>query len=304
MILSTITLVSYTLFGLTPKAFVLAGEFSCLTFYCIGIALCIVGPRRRADKFLALFLAGGVIVFGVRTFAFLDGFLNEVNAISFLQSDYLQTLQFFSAVVIIGSGLSMLAGEMETRFSQQRRSDLTDPLSGLLTRKGFWDAAEESVQKAQKAEIPVSLLLTDIDHFKAVNDTFGHIAGDRVIEAFGQIIRNATRESDVAGRVGGEEFTVLLVGADLDVAKRIAERIRTALFELGIEETDGEAHSASFGVVSIGSDETFDQAYQEADKALYVAKQGGRNRVVVEYGARRDPGKKTELWSTTSSAIA
>jgi diguanylate cyclase (GGDEF)-like protein len=127
----------------------------------------------------------------------------------------------------------------------------------------------------------VALIMLDLDHFKAVNDTYGHPAGDRVLVALADALRQSMREVDVVGRLGGEEFAILMPDTSAEAATQAAERIRRAIEAL-VLDIDGQrlAFTASFGVAVFGrADDTIHDLFTRADRALYRAKQAGRNRV-------------------------
>ena len=154
-----------------------------------------------------------------------------------------------------------------------------DPLSTVLNRASWLRRAESRWGRSMETRIPGSLLMVDIDHFKAVNDTLGHDAGDRVIQAVAEVLLDQTREDDLVGRLGGEEFAVFLPGADLSVALTVAERIRA-----GVEAADppgGRKVTVSLGAVETGPEyPLFADLVKESDRRLYAAKADGRNRVV------------------------
>ena len=159
-----------------------------------------------------------------------------------------------------------------------------DAHTGLYNRRFGMSRLQEEFSRAVRTGSPLGLLMFDIDHFKRVNDTYGHLVGDRVIKQIARIVRSVAREGDVAMRYGGEEFLMVLPGASVDDSEKVAERLRRV-----IEESHFVVGAKSIGVtVSIGvasfpgcmaSDET--DCVRMADEALYAAKAGGRNRVVV-----------------------
>ncbi|MEL6946245.1 MAG: GGDEF domain-containing protein [Pseudomonadota bacterium] len=262
-------------------ALVVVGEIICLLFYSIAFGMCLHGPRRIPDLVIGGMFLGGSALFTARIHVFLDGFVNDVLNTTLLDTTYFNTLQFFSGIIILGCGASLLVACVERRILNQRRSDLTDPLSGVLTRRGFWSEAEQMIKTAGQSHARVCVVLCDIDHFKAINDTYGHSAGDKVISVVGRALQTMTRELDLCGRVGGEEFAVVLRGVGRDDASSIAERFRRAIRDhrhLCIDET---MVTASFGVAEAKAGESFDTVYQRADEALYHAKNHGRDRVVI-----------------------
>ncbi|AOK15086.1 diguanylate cyclase [Burkholderia cepacia] len=160
----------------------------------------------------------------------------------------------------------------------------TDPLTGATNRRHFLDRVETEIALAKRNGAPFSLLALDLDHFKAINDSYGHQAGDQVLQRFVDKCADAIRPYDGVARVGGEEFMVLLPQAALDTARSIGERIRAAIagapFEAGIGEPIKV--TVSVGASEFGRDgETIDAILRKADERLYRAKHQGRNRVVA-----------------------
>jgi diguanylate cyclase (GGDEF)-like protein len=156
------------------------------------------------------------------------------------------------------------------------RFDATlDALTSVLTRK----ALDRTLQKLER-EPELSLIFLDVDHFKAINDGFGHAVGDRVLAALGRLLRDQLRPSDIVGRYGGEEFVVVLREADAECARRVAERIRQSLALADIVGLLRRV-TLSAGVAERGFGESVEQLIARADLALYAAKSAGRNRVLV-----------------------
>lgn len=156
-----------------------------------------------------------------------------------------------------------------------------DPLTGVFSRRAFNEAAETEMQRALRYGQPLSLIMVDIDHFKQVNDTYGHTTGDSVLASFAATLAQEVREVDVIGRLGGEEFAVLLPNTDVTEALRVAERMRLAVAS-GNLQADGELlrYTASFGVAAFDPRElSLNRFIDRADAALYEAKRSGRNRV-------------------------
>ena len=160
-----------------------------------------------------------------------------------------------------------------------------DPLTRLVHRGTFDAALKDRVTRAKDAEKPLALLLLDIDHFKRVNDEHGHSVGDEVLMTTAKILQNQVRDGDIVGRVGGEEFAILLPGAPSEVAMAVSERIRNRISSLtprGEEETPLPSITLSIGVALLREEDTGKDLYERADQALYAAKNEGRNRVVLE----------------------
>jgi len=156
----------------------------------------------------------------------------------------------------------------------------TDHLTGLANRRRFERQLEREVGRVLRFNHPFSLLMVDIDNFKNLNDTFGHDAGDDAIRRISRVLREGTRGIDLAARIGGEEFAVLLVETGQGAAMEVAERLRTAIKAL-LTPSGGEI-TASFGVAECPTDaQTASGILKAADVALYEAKRNGRDRVVT-----------------------
>ena len=168
-----------------------------------------------------------------------------------------------------------------TRAELQRISG-TDQLTGLLNRRGFDQAAESALTKARDANLPATVLMCDIDRFKAINDQFGHEFGDKVLIAIAEVLRSfAERIPTVVARHGGEEFAILMTGVSKDRAAQCAEELRQACAAKEISNEESWARvTISIGVAECRSETDLAKVMRMADQALYAAKHRGRNRVV------------------------
>jgi diguanylate cyclase (GGDEF)-like protein len=183
-----------------------------------------------------------------------------------------------------GFVLFVLTVSLVAAWSRAHQLSMRDPLTGLYNRRYLEETMGRELPRARRLGESVGVIVLDLDHFKQLNDTYGHDAGDLVLERTGELLRAATRNSDIACRFGGEEFAVILPGATLLVARNRAEAIRASVEALRIEY---EGHqlgplTLSAGVASMpphGQDWAY--VLQQADRALYTAKQAGRNRVVA-----------------------
>jgi diguanylate cyclase (GGDEF)-like protein len=173
----------------------------------------------------------------------------------------------------------MLVSERTVRAHKAAAS--LDPLTGMFNRRGFSEACARMIDREANAGRPVSAMIFDIDHFKSINDRFGHPAGDEVLKLFATIVTNSLRISDLCGRIGGEEFAALLP-CPIDEAVTAAERVREAFQDSGIAVDDAPiATTVSIGVAGGPAHVELDVLLAAADTALYQAKGGGRNRVVA-----------------------
>jgi diguanylate cyclase (GGDEF)-like protein len=172
---------------------------------------------------------------------------------------------------------------MQALNSQLEKISRVDGLTGLYNRRYWEEQFVMEYKRDQRSEGPTSLIMLDIDHFKKVNDTYGHPAGDDVIKALAQIIKKATRETDVPGRYGGEEFAILLPDTPIANVEFVAERIRRLVEKSTVVHDEIEiTFTISLGIA--GFKKTYRDSTQwleAADKALYKAKETGRNRVIL-----------------------
>jgi len=197
--------------------------------------------------------------------------------------------------LLLASWLSMrIAHDVMTRLEraqaelqeQKERAEAlarTDALTGLANRRAFDEAVQQELRRAERYASPLALVMADLDHFKSINDRFGHHVGDQVLTDFAQTLRTAVRDVDLAGRWGGEEFVVLMPGTTLEDATQAAERMRLAVAGRPTRLAGATCgYTASFGVAALSADDkTIHDLVGAADAALYRAKKNGRNRVEV-----------------------
>ena len=156
----------------------------------------------------------------------------------------------------------------------------TDVLTGALSRRNFLNLAETELARAIRYQIPLMLLMLDLDHFKSINDQYGHAAGDRVLQEFVKTVTGVLRESDLTGRLGGEEFAVLLPNTSPDGGNALAQRIIDSVRNQSVAyEAQLISYSVSIGACQLSSEVTFAELLSRADVALYRAKEGGRDRL-------------------------
>jgi len=209
----------------------------------------------------------------------------RILALGHLDVEEIATLS--DELVALNQELNNLTRELNVKNRELTKAgkkilELTriDPLTGLANRRFFSERIQEMISLANRRSQPLSLIMTDIDHFKRVNDTWGHDAGDRVLKAYATLMKTRTRAEDLVARFGGEEFIILMPLADVHEAFAYAERIRCAIAKADLLES-GDSVTASFGVAGLFFDETGDDIIKRADTALYQAKASGRNRIVI-----------------------
>ncbi|MHA7818898.1 MAG: GGDEF domain-containing protein [Erythrobacter sp.] len=207
-------------------------------------------------------------------------FEQTIPAEVYQQSVYYSLIGLVLGIKSIAGAMVLIGATIVDLTNSLRESSQRDPLTGLNNRAAFEDQMRILIPRAHNESRPLSLVVADIDHFKQVNDIWGHQAGDKAITAFGRLIEETVRGCDVAGRVGGEEFCIAVWNCPNEPAERLAERIRVAFAQLEHGEIRGGIRlTASLGLATAREGETYDGLFSRADEALYRAKDGGRNRV-------------------------
>jgi len=183
--------------------------------------------------------------------------------------------------VIERSHLREMTASLSQRSETLEHAAVTDPLTGLHNRRYFDDALREYLTAFARIDKPIGMIILDLDHFKAVNDTHGHDVGDEVLRVVAGCLLEFTRYHDVVARLGGEEFAVLSPNIEAKQLFNLAERIRKAVSQLRVR-TSGEVYvkiTISAGIAIWDGNESGEKLYQRTDKQLYAAKHQGRNRV-------------------------
>lgn len=219
-----------------------------------------------------------------------------VGVMHFAQADLT-----FESLLALGYGLSMAAGlvlvfeahrkreelrqrnvSLQATMGRLREVALRDDLTGVHNRRYLLDVLERQKAMADRAQQGFTLCYCDLDHFKQINDEFGHAVGDKVLQQFAELAVGIVRSIDYVGRFGGEEFIMVLVGAEQEAAVNIANRLRERTQRLRIQCAEGQCVlTVSVGVTGFRSGERVEDALNRADRALYTAKANGRNQVVL-----------------------
>ncbi|MEM8677974.1 MAG: GGDEF domain-containing protein [Planctomycetota bacterium] len=169
-------------------------------------------------------------------------------------------------------------------LDKTRREARTDQLSGLGNRKSFDEAFQFALTRFKRNHIPFALILADVDHFKRINDTYGHQSGDLIVTRIGKVLKQLCRHHDHVSRYGGDEFAVLLMGADRDACRRVGARIRAAIERTNFQACEGGSRIAvtfSMGMAFPLETDTLEELFERADQALYHSKNSGRNQLFV-----------------------
>ncbi|WP_338721321.1 GGDEF domain-containing protein [Devosia sp. XK-2] len=199
---------------------------------------------------------------------------------AYMSSTYAALSQTVGAILLIANGLIMLLIILRDVMAEMTARSETDALSGLLNRRGFEDRGDRALALATRSGVPAVMIVADLDHFKQINDTYGHAAGDDVISAFAKVLQECAAPHAVLGRLGGEEFGAFLPGANLTTGKLYAETVRHAFRGLPAGATGLKTPAtASFGVAQLMPYDHLSDLLRRADGALYEAKSEGRDCV-------------------------
>jgi diguanylate cyclase (GGDEF)-like protein len=254
-------------------------------FVMQAFAVAIIGrapSRNRLDAALMALLALSALQFLSKPFLFRAFGGAGATAHDYLTTDYAMVSQSMGTIFAIAIALMMLAILVRDVLADATARSETDALSELLNRAGFETRARNVLRQAAGSGEAVSLMVADLDHFKSINDTLGHAAGDRVIAVFANFLKSALSERHVAGRIGGEEFAILLPGTNVVAARLFAEGARAACSSLVVEGVSEHRRlTASFGVAELAPGESISELFARADKALYTAKNSGRDCVKI-----------------------
>jgi diguanylate cyclase (GGDEF)-like protein len=223
-------------------------------------------------------------------------------------SVWLTVLSFEALLFTISIAFILLAMAKERTELRHRTAAMVDPLTGIANRRAFLQDAALLAKRHNGNPRPTAVLLIDLDHFKSINDRFGHALGDRVLELFTDTARQSIRASDLIGRLGGEEFAAVLYDTSHDKAVAVAERMRES-FAQASQEVDGRPVCATVSIGLVHSQSAsldISQLLAQADQALYFAKENGRNRVEVAsldmILERRDAGNAAPATSVAPMA--
>ena len=255
----------------------------------IGVGVILANPRKRALDLalLVIYFISALHFLAKPVLAMLIG--SGAAPQAYMGSTYAAVSQTVGAVLLIANGLMMLLIIIRDVMADMTARSETDTLSTLLNRRGFEDRGDKALTLAARSGVPAVMIVADLDHFKQINDTYGHAAGDEVIAAFAAVLRDCAPPHAVLGRLGGEEFAAFLPGANLATGRLYAETVRNAFRagprgQLGVDRTV----SASFGVAQFVPSDHLSDLLRRADAALYQAKTDGRDcvRTVLSEPAR------------------
>jgi diguanylate cyclase (GGDEF)-like protein len=238
----------------------------------------------------ALYIPIAGMFYGVQSPSIFIGFCAICTVLSgaaslseFNEADFLNFAINRGVVTVVLYSTCLLIYRINRSSEVLRRLATTDPLTGAFNRRHFMELMGREQRRADRYNTIYSILMIDIDHFKRVNDTYGHQIGDHAIQAMAEACRRTTRPTDIVARYGGEEFIVTLTHTDQPGAVKVAERLREAVAEVALPTEKGVLQfTISIGISTYVKRSAVDQIIQRADQALYKAKETGRNRVCTE----------------------
>lgn len=256
---------------LTLKYYESLDYFSILALMVITLAMYLLPNRIVFSQIVSVVFA---ILF----------FMYPIHKINSLQIHEFHRIIAYQAILLIYCNINYCWAEAYKRKTFKANRELLemstkDPLTGVYNRKNFDDAVDHWISLSKRYGHPFSLILFDIDNFKAVNDTYGHIVGDRVLKDAASLIRQVIRETDVFARWGGDEFAILLPETNLQEARKLAERLQDHIAENNPLRSPTEI-TCSFGVTQYQEDDTKYSLLSRVDDLLLAAKAGGKNKIV------------------------
>ena len=255
--------------------FLLAAQFAILARATLWPQTKLVGRWRWA-----LLLCTVVMALLSSGRAILGGFFPEFYPYFMAPHPFNLAYLLLTNLTLILTNVSLLVGWRDEAEKQLRDQVITDPLTTVLNRRGWNETAGSVFAQARRHRLPLALLLLDLDHFKQINDSRGHEAGDAALRFFGQLLRQQQRAGDIVARVGGEEFYILMPMTDADAARGFDQRLR-AIVRARAAGALGHALDYSTGLCCLAeTDECLEMLESRADKALYQAKSSGRGRLV------------------------
>lgn len=265
-----------------------------LVFIGLVIHLATLAPLRRL---IAMLPAGSLrnkwLAMTGLILLFIAGYLDYLVVLWGQQSKWSELpipgIFLFGAIFVwLTISLSLQTATDLLRINLLETENITDPLTKVYNRRYLERRLDEEVARSKRYSLELSVLMLDIDHFKRVNDTYGHQAGDVTLATLSRLVKTSLRDLDVVARYGGEEFLVICTNTGIDGAALVAERLRHLVesHQIGIPDGSGGSHaiqiSISIGVASLSASvDSKEKLVQAADQALYRAKEGGRNRVIV-----------------------
>ena len=224
--------------------------------------------------FIALFLLRKKVLIPI------EYLMKIINKIKNDEKDFEKIIYCNDEIGIFTEQLFQMKEQRDNDFEKLKQLSITDSLTGIKNRRSFFESSEKFFKLARRKELSLSIIMLDIDFFKKVNDTYGHIVGDEILKFLVKTVDNELRDSDIFARYGGEEFVIMLPDTNLQGAFKTAEKIRKIVENFPYKGEVEVSITISLGVAQFKNEKIFNDLIIRADKALYRAKDGGRNMVV------------------------
>ncbi|MGU3522984.1 GGDEF domain-containing protein [Enterobacteriaceae bacterium C23F] len=251
-----------------------------IALWCITLAIMLFMTRLKNIFWYSGYLFCTFYIFTL----FLLLHTESVAGFAWYQSRLFETTATLFLIFVLLCDVFTLYRQSNNKYENSYQNSIRDPMTRLFNRSFFYDSLKKQMASVS-VSTPVSVIVCDLDHFKRINDNYGHLQGDKVIQFVSAILQDNVRLNDVAARIGGEEFALLLTNTDAENALHIAERIRQTVYQHDAESSHGqlpEKITISMGVFTATQKEAEQEVcVQRADEAMYQAKAQGRNRVVV-----------------------
>ncbi|MBZ2187794.1 GGDEF domain-containing protein [Alcanivorax sp. JB21] len=260
---------TFGVFALARRRMIVMALFVLACFITLEVVEYLDAPQY---KIVSLSLGHlSILTMGLAWFIYVGGHIHNLQQRNRDQRTSLQAQQ---------RHLEQINQQLQDAMARLEEVAIRDSLTGLFNRRHFMERIEEEMARAERQGNPLHLALIDLDHFKKINDTWGHQAGDQVLVRFAETARNTLRRSDLIARYGGEEFVILLTAGDTHDIRQVLERLRSTLSGLHFGGQAGFQVTLSAGLATWRQGDTVDSLFQRADVALYRAKNTGRNRLV------------------------
>ena len=238
-------------------------------------------------KIIFILVVSGISIFFIALFLLrkkvlipIEYLMDVIEKVKNNEDDYEKIIYCNDEIGIFTEQLFEMKEQIDKDLEKLKELSSTDPLTGIKNRRAFFEISENFFKLSRRKELPLSLIMLDIDFFKKVNDTYGHSIGDEVLKYLVKIVNKELRDSDIFARYGGEEFIILLPETDIEGAFKTADKLRKIIENTPYEGDVEISITISCGVAQLTNEKIFNDLIIKSDKALYRAKDGGRNMVV------------------------
>lgn len=235
-------------------------------------------------KIIFILVISGISIFFIALFSLrkkvlipIEYLMGVINKIKHDEKDFKKVIYCNDEIGVFTEQLFEMKEQRDKDFEKLKQLSITDSLTGIKNRRSFFEASEKFFKLAKRKEYPLSIIMLDIDFFKKVNDTYGHIIGDEVLKFLVKVVTKELRDSDIFARYGGEEFIILLPDTDIEGAYKTANKLRKIIEDSPYEGDVKVCITISLGIAQLKNEKLLNELIKKADEALYKAKDSGRN---------------------------